>query len=365
MKLDCKNVVFWGICMGILHKFVCVTLILCFTVSCTNEKEEKPNTVIRPVNLIEINLSDIEAYRFPGEVEASKRASLAFRVPGYITQYHVLSGQDVEKGQLLVELDQNDYHKRLDIEQANFDLATVQHKRAAALVKEFLISSQEYDKTASNLRVAEANLKTAKANLSYTKIYAPYKGRVAARYNEKYENVQAQMPVLSFQSDNAIDISVSLPERLIGTFKNIQDRLEKLAVSFSVAPGNEYNATVKEVSSVADEDTGSFEIILTLPSPKDFNLVPGMAASVALELNVAGNKKAIVIDDSAILSEDGNVYVWRYQPTTQTVEKVKIVLSSSNTLLSGLDNGDLIVGSGAKELTANQKVKPWVKERGL
>lgn len=343
---------------------VCVasTMLACSEVDTTSDV-----AIVRPVKLMEINLKNEKVINFPGEVTSSDRADLAFRVPGKIIKYHINSGEKVSKDQLLIELDPNDYQMTLNARQANYDLARVQHDRSISLVKDFLISQQEFDNTKTEMQVAESKLNSAKADLSYTKILAPYDGIIAATYNKNFEYVNAQQPIMAIQAIDGIDVNVAVPERLIAPIKQLSKRGSKsqLTVSFPVKKDAEYEAIIKEVGTVADADTGSYLVRLTLPRPKEANIYPGMTAIVHCQLTLSDGDLNTQIPETALLVEGEQVFVWKYDPNSQLVEKVAINLDPRGTITAGLSDGELIVTSGANELKSGQKVKPWNKERGL
>lgn len=335
--------------------------------SCSSDEIENTVEVVRPVKLMEINLKNEKVISFPGEVISSDQADLAFRVPGQIVKYHVLSGMQVSKGQLLIELDPSDYQLALNAKQASYDLAKVQHDRSITLVKDFLISQQQFDNTRAQLQVSESELKAATADLSYTQILAPYDGIIAATYNKNFEYINAQQPIMSIQSINGIDVNIAIPERLIAPMKRLSMRnsTSRLTITFPVNPETDYEASIKEVGTVADADTGSYLVRLTLPQPDNINLYPGMTALVHCQLTLNASDLNTKIPPSALFTEDEQLFVWKYDPSSQLIEKVAINLNERRSLMSGLNDGEFIVTSGAQELKSGQKVKPWNKERGL
>ena len=62
---------------------------------------------------------------------------------------------------------------------------------------------------------------------------------------------------------------------------------------------------------------------------------------------------------------DGNKsYVWRVDDKQQVV-RTEVTLDSNNRVIAGLNDGDVIATSGVSELQSGQKVRSWIKERGL
>lgn len=342
-----------------------VTGMLINTLSACSPEKDKVLEVIHPVKLMNINVVNKKELRFPGKVKASKEAKLAFRIPGQIQQYHIHSGQMIKKGELLVELDPTDYQYKLQAQQANLDLANITLERNAVLIKDFLISQEDYDTSKSNMQVAESNYKIAKANLAHTKIYMPYDGVIANTYKESFEFVQAQEVVLSIQSDGAIDVVIDVPERLISGLRTQYNKGSvKTKVSFPLNLGQEYDVSFKDISTIADKNTGSYEVTLTLPSPKNINLYSGMSATGIIQVNYEVNLD-VHIPESAFMRKDGQTMLWRYLPDSNGLEKITIATSQESEIITLLSSGDQIVIAGVNALSEKMKVKPWYKERGL
>ncbi|MFD2165893.1 efflux RND transporter periplasmic adaptor subunit [Thalassotalea euphylliae] len=349
--------------MQMHRKAIASVFVMLFVVACGGETEVVTKEVVRPVRLLQIDLMHTKTHSFPARVESSKQANLSFRVPGKISKFSVRSGEDVKAGQLLAQLVPVDYEAIRDAQQASYNLAKVQHDRSEALIKDFLISREQFDSTNTELQVRYNELEQAKANLEYTQLFAPYDGVIAATYLKDFEYAQALQPVMSIQTENSIDIVINLPERLVNAMQRSKVRETPQRVTFPVDLEKKYTASLKEVETVADSETGAFRVVFTMPQPADLNLLPGMAATLYVDL-VLGDKALIQkIPPAAILEENGQQFVWVYNDGG--VEKRAVELDENLNLISGLEDGFRIVAAGANELTASTKVKPWVKERGL
>ncbi|REL27763.1 efflux RND transporter periplasmic adaptor subunit [Thalassotalea euphylliae] len=341
-----------------------VVLMALLATSCSEPPSVDYSATIRAVQMMNIELVTTKVQSFPAKVEASKQASLSFRVPGKIAKFHVRAGTLVKQGQPLIDLVPTDYRIAVEGHQADYQLAKVQHERSEALIDEQLISQDQFDQTETALKVAGNELEQAKTDLSYTHISAPYDGRVAATYFKAHEYVQALQPVMSIQSENAVDVVMEVPERLIGALRRSHLQVNQPTVSFAVKPDQQYTVSIKEIETIADPESGTFTVTMTMPSPDDLNLYPSMAATAKAELVLSEGSLTQKIPASAMMTENGQVYVWRVNADNQ-VEKVAIELSDQGKLLSGLLDGDRIVTAGVNELTAGQTVTEWIKERGL
>lgn len=331
----------------------------------------EPNNIeanyARPVKVIQLDIGKGNRERIlPGEVRASDRASLSFRVAGQIAKIYVRPGAHVKAGDLLAELDSDLYQQHYEVAKAQYELAKVLFERNKSLVEQGVVSRNDYDQSKSDFTIATAALDKAKTDLTYTKLIAPYDGIISKRDHRAFEFVMAQESVLGIRTESFVDVSFQLPEQFIGAIQRteaLDKQTNRVEVKFD-SRQKWYPATLKEMSTVADSTTGSYTLILTLPMPEQLNVLPGMAASVKVKLPSRGSQTNPVIPKGALVNQQGQDFVFRWLPHDKQVEKVAVELQD-NKLLSGLEDGDWIVVAGAKELTDGDKAVRWVKERGL
>ena len=129
-----------------------------------------------------------------GKVLAMQIVSVVPQVGGKLIAAHVEDGADVQKGQLLFEIDPRPFEAALasakatlQQSQAELALAEVELKRTASAVASAAVSELLFDQKKSAVAVAEAHVaagkaavQTAELNLEYTKIYSPVAGRAGA-----------------------------------------------------------------------------------------------------------------------------------------------------------------------------------------
>ncbi|RUO50151.1 efflux RND transporter periplasmic adaptor subunit [Pseudidiomarina aquimaris] len=351
--------------------FSLCTLAACSEAPAQQEREE----VVQPVKLYTVGSASNERFReFPAVIEAAQVAQVAFRVAGEITQFPGQPGVQVQQGDLIAKLDPKDYQLVVDQAQARFELANAQYQRTKNLVDEGVISPQQFDEVKANLEVSRANLETAKANLNYTELRAPFAGTIAHVFVENFETVQPQRPIATLQMDEAIDISINVPEQL---FARVQRRTDyQPEVRFTAQPEKVYRAQLKEWDSTADPATNTYKVVFTMPTPQDFNVLPGMSASVRVDSGAVSNKPAdgVYVPTSAVFSAttetpEAEPRVWVFDPESQQVSQRQVstgsVTGEAIEITAGLRAGEQVVVAGVHALRDGQKVRPWVKERGL
>ncbi|MDX1705267.1 efflux RND transporter periplasmic adaptor subunit [Pseudidiomarina sp.] len=330
---------------------------------------------VQPVKLYQVQANDSARLRsFPAVVEAAEVAQLAFRVGGEIAEFPARPGDQVKQGQLIARLDPTDYQLLVNQAEAQYNLAEAQFQRTKNLVANEVISPQQFDEVRANMEISKARLDTARANLGYTELRAPFAGTVAHMFVEQHETVQPQRPIVTLQLDDAIDVSIRVPENL---FAQVQRQIGyQPDVIFPAAPGQQFKATLKEWDAMADPVSNTFKVVFTLPKPPAVNLLPGMSAAVLVDTHavMTAPDTTLLIPASAVFAPaeqpaDAGFQVWLYQPDTGTVTRRAVVIgditSAGIEIIEGLAIGDQVVVAGVYQLNEGQPVRPWVKEPGL
>lgn len=154
-----------------------------------------------------VSRGDIEATVVAiGTLQPRESVDVGAQVSGQVTRLHVEPGAQVEKGQLLAEIDASLHQAtveadraaldglraQLEEQQAQFDLAQQQHQRQQRLAVDEATREEDVQVAAATLKAAQARLKQLRAQiaesqarlkgneaqLSYTRLYAPIAGTV-------------------------------------------------------------------------------------------------------------------------------------------------------------------------------------------
>nr|WP_252858198.1 efflux RND transporter periplasmic adaptor subunit [Photobacterium angustum] len=226
--------------------------------------------------------------------------------------------------------------------------------------KKNVVSELDYDTSKANLKQAKATLDKAISNLSYAKLIAPYDGHLSLSMVENYEYISAKQPVMHIQSAKLINMTFQLPDYLLARFQGHAENINP-TVAFDTLTNQTFRAQFKEIDTEPDSKTSSYKVTLSMARPEGSNIMPGMSGSVTI---VLPQGKAGAIPMRAIITEDSKNYVWRVDDNQQVV-RTEVKLDNNNRVISGLEDGDVIATSGVSELQSGQKVRSWIKERGL
>ncbi len=314
----------------------------------------EPVEVSRPVPMMVVGNSDkTSSLRFPGRVRAAQRADLAFNVPGRIVQLPAEEGQLIEKGQLVAQLDDANYKIQMRSALAQYNKARTDYQRVDQLwQRSQVIAKAEVDKQRTAMDVAQADYALAKKDFDDTRLLAPFTGVVTKRYVENFSNVQDKEAIVSLQDLNNLEIVINVPERIV---RNTPKQVAGYAV-FADQPELLLPVTLKSFSSDSDQQTQSYEVVLTLKPGYEITVLPGMSVDVIpqQELQAVGNGPVRVPLQAVFSNADGVTGVWVFDPDSSRVafQTVKLgdVLNTDVVVESGLAGGETIVTAGVSQL---------------
>jgi RND family efflux transporter MFP subunit len=321
---------------------------------------------VRAVKVITVSDSILSLEsEFAAEVKARIESRLGFRIPGKLIARHVELGQRVKAGQLLAEIDGQDFklsadsaRAQVNAAQTNRDLAAADFKRYKELRDKEFISGAELERRETTLKSAQAQLEQAQAQLSaqlnqvnYSKLYADKSGVVTGLDVEVGQVVSAGTPILRLAQDGMRDVVFAVPEDRVGSVKSAQPVRIKLwgRDEFIVAK-------VQEIAASADPVTRTFLVKAEL---NDMKIPLGSTATVYLKNEVA-DQKSLTLPTTAVRQEAGKSSVWIVDPASMTVKSHEIQITGVNNnsviVSGGLTPGQQIVTAGIHVLSPGQKV---------
>lgn len=352
---------------------------LALLAACSEEVIEEA-TPVRPVKIFTVEgLGGNTLRRFPGTVDASQRAEMAFRIAGRLQELLVKEGDLVEEGQVLARLDPTDLQITVDDRQATFDNAQRNYTRARQLVTDGNISKIDFDQMEANFRTASAALKQAQQNLDYAELRAPFSGRIASRDVDNFEEVVAKQTVFNLQNIAVLDVRIDVPESLLRTFRGSataggaelrqgrDDPTTKALAEFEGFPDSRFELEEREVATRADSQTQTFEVTYTMPTPEDFLVLPGMTATVTLDFShLADVEQSRWVPVDAVQSDaslESRVWVVDAESMTVSSRPVRVgrIASGLIEVSNGLEGGEEIVSVGAHYLAEGMAVTRMIQ----
>jgi multidrug efflux system membrane fusion protein len=277
-----------------------------------------PEEPVRAVKVLTVGVSEFTSgYEFSGEVRARVESRLGFRVGGKIVRRQAEAGQRVKVGQVLAQLDAQDYRLAADAArsqvaaaQTNRDLAAADLKRFAALKDQNFISGAELERRETAFKAAQAQLEQAQSQASaqgnqaaYTSLVADVAGVITAVEAEPGQVVAAGTPVVRIAQDGPRDVVFSVPEDKVVALR------PGSAVKVRVwAGGASLSGKVREVGASADPVTRTYPVKVALEGTD----VPPLGATAYVMPEALAHAGAAVIKlPTSALRQDGQATsVW-------------------------------------------------------
>ena len=323
---------------------------------------------LRSVKVIQVGATTLGSpAEYAGEVKARIETRLGFRVGGKLVARHVELGQRVKAGQLLAEIDAQDYRLTVDAARAqinaaitNRDLAAADFKRYKELRDKEFISSAELERRETSLKAAQSLVDQAQAQLSaqtnqvaYSKLLADKAGVVTGIDAEAGQVVSAGMPVLRLAQDGPRDVLFAVPEDKVAGLQRGQGVQVKFWGSEEM-----HKASVYEIAASADPITRTFGVRVALNAAVTAPL--GSTVTVSIETNPSLSLQKIKLPTSALRQEGGKTMVWVLDMATMTVKSQEIQVTTADgneaVVNSGLQAGQQVVVAGVHVLSPGQKV---------
>lgn len=351
------------------YRAILACTFLSIALTACNEEAPLPPPESRPVKTIVVGGVTSGDYRqFPGVVDAIQKADLSFRVEGKLKEILVKEGDMVEKGQVLARLDPTDYQIKLNDRKASYETAKANYDRAKKLVEKGAISKVDHDKIRADYATAKANLDAAEQDLKYTALQATFPGYIARRHVENFEEVRRKQKIFTLQDISELEIKIDIPEsvmiqlrRAIEPGKVTQPKRELYAM-FDQIKDVQFPLTVKEIATTADANTRTFEVTLKMKHPENYNVLPGMTATVFAEIfaSEGGDSLSVDLPLAAVVSDtDKKPIVWIVDDSTMTVSSKPVktgTMTNNSITVTGLDAGERVVTAGAAFMREGMKV---------
>lgn len=331
----------------------------------------KPPAAEDPVRAVKVQTVGASAYgtapEFSAEVRARIETPMGFRVAGKILRRQAELGQRVQAGQVLAQLDPQDYRLAADAARAqqasaqtNRDLAAADLKRYRELRAQNFISGAELERRETTYKSAQAQFEQAQAQLasqgnqaSYATMVADTAGVVTAIEAQPGQVVSAGTPVLRIAQDGARDVVFAVPEDRAAQIKPGSD----VAVR-GWAGGPELPGKVREVGASADPVTRTYTVKVAI----DAATAPPLGATVYARPQALSHVGAPVLKlpTSALRQEGSGSAVWVLDKASMTVrsQPVQVATADGNeaVIAQGLEPGMQVVVAGVHVLAPGQKV---------
>ena len=312
---------------------------------------------------MEVNAIVVEPREFSnvitlsGSIEPNEQVQIRSEVSGVVRSLSFREGSSVQKGQLLLRIDDSELQAQLTQAQSSEKLAEDNENRAKLLLEKEAISQQEYDVARADFESAKAQTSLIRAQIAKTTVYAPFSGKVGLRSVSEGEYLTPATFVANLLSVNPVKIQFSVPEKYSGQIR------EKQGLKFTVSGSDtKYHAEIYAIEPGVDAATRTISI-RAIADNAEGKLFPGSFARIELPLDRI--EDAVLVPTEAVIPVQNGKQLFLYRDGIASAVPVEAEDRTRSDVLvnSGVSIGDTVLISGIMSLKDGMPIRVKIVER--
>lgn len=290
-----------------------------------------------------------------GSIKPVKGVRLDAEVPGIVSAINFKNGQEVDEGDVLVQLDIAPEAALLQSNKANAELAKVELTRARRLRDTNSVAQSELDRAQANYDMALAQVNNIEAIIDQKTIRAPFKGRVGIRQINLGQYLSSGTPIVTIQSYDTVFVNFTLPQQQIGQVETGMT----VTLESDAYPEQTFEGQLTAISPQIDPATRTIELQGTLDNESGL-LRPGLFVEVIVTLSESN--QVLAIPATAIVYAPYGNSIFKVQKSVDEKTGKPVVKAEQSfirigqrkgdfvSVLEGLEEGDEVVSAGAFKL---------------
>ncbi len=290
-----------------------------------------------------------------GSLRAVRGADLSLEVAGVVEELHFESGEDIEKGKVLVRLRDEDDVAKLKSLEAVAELSQINYDRDLKQLAAKAVAQAIVDNDAANLRNNRAQVEQQQAIVDKKVLRAPFSGHLGVRQVDVGQYLAPGTVIVTLQALDPIYVDFLLPQQSLDKIKVGQP----VQVHIDTWPDKNFRGKITAINPKVEATSRNVQVRAKLPNP-DHTLLPGMFATV--DIDVGTMERLVTLPQTAIsYNPYGNlVYVVDDKGKgpdgkPQLVARQTFVTTGATrgdqvSVLKGIKEGDTIVTGGQMKL---------------
>jgi membrane fusion protein (multidrug efflux system) len=305
-----------------------------------------------PVAVAVAGSGDIASYyTATATLAAEKEATILSRVSGVVQKLLCEEGDVVREGAELLLVNNDEYRYRYEQAQAARMDLEAKVARLEKMREQELVSPEEFETLSNDLAAAQAAEGMAALNLSYTRVTAPFTGRVVARSVDVGQNINVGTQLFVLSDFTPLLARVHVPAK---EFNKLQaDQPVDLTLESN---GTSLRGRIKLVSPVIDPSSGTIKVTIEIPTYPP-GVRPGDFAQVSIVTERRVNRT--LVPKVALVNDRGEQVVYVSADSTAERRVVEIGFQDDRNaeILTGVTEGERVVVKGQRTLKNGAAIK--------
>lgn len=276
-----------------------------------------------------------------GTLRSNESVIIRPEIAGRVVSIDFDEGQPVEKGDLMIALDDSVHSAELAEAEARLELAKRNFKRVEELHAKDVATTRSRDEAQSMLSIGTAAIELARAKLAKTRIAAPFSGIAGLRKVSVGDYVTVGQDMVNLEDIDTIKADFQVAEKFLSAVAPGQS----IRIGVDAYPGRDFEGEVYAINPRIEEAGRSIVIRARVPNTERL-LRPGLFARVTLILETREN--AITVPEQAIVPRGEDQFVFTIVDSKVRQTKVKIGTRRDGRveIVEGLDADDVVVTAG-------------------
>jgi membrane fusion protein (multidrug efflux system) len=289
----------------------------------------------------------VDTVRVVGTTRSNQSVTITSEIAGRIAELNVSEGQQISRGDLLVQFGTAEIRAELERAKAQLNLARQIYERGEATRRKGLITEARTEELAQGLAAAEAEVRAIEARIGKFTLRAPFSGRLGLKQASVGALVQPGEPIVTLDDISVIKLDFDVPETVLAALHPGQ----VVHARSSAYPDTPVEGVVSTIDTRIDPATRAVTVRAEIDNA-DSLLRPGMFLTV--ELVYGRTEDALMVPEESVLVVDGGAFV--FTVVDGKAERRPVELGRRRPglveVLDGVEPGETVITAGV------QKVRP-------
>ncbi|MBT7449944.1 MAG: efflux RND transporter periplasmic adaptor subunit, partial [Rhodospirillaceae bacterium] len=284
-----------------------------------------------PVEMLVVTTEQfVEQETAVGSLVSDEAVVIRSEIAGRVDKIGFIEGQPINKGDLIITIDDSIYRAEFNQAEARLNLARSNYDRAVNLEGRGAGTQRALDEASSKLQEDRATLDLARARLDRTELHAPFSGVMGIRKVSPGDYLMAGQEIVNLEAINPMKVAFALPEVLL----SVVQRGQNVVVQVDAFPDEEFPGEIYAIDPRIEASGRSVTLRALVPNPGG-RLRPGLFARV--DIIFERRENAVLIPERALVPIQSR----------QTVFVVENgIVSLRDVTLGGRRGGDVEITSG-------------------